>query len=67
MKLFYRVFLHLSFGIVLVLTIWAVYFYMAMVSEINDEVDDSLEDYSELIIMRSLAGETLPSQRRSTA
>ncbi len=66
MKLFYRVFLHLSIGIVLVLTVWAVYFYMAMVSEINDEVDDSLEDYSELIIMRSLAGETLPSHDSGT-
>ena len=42
MKLFYRVFLHLSLGIVLVLTVWAVYFYIAMMSEINDEVDDSL-------------------------
>lgn len=60
MKLFYRVFLHLSLGGVLILTVWAVYFYMAMMREINDEVDDSLEDYSELIIMRSLAGEKLP-------
>ena len=66
MKLFYRVFLHLSLGVVLVLTVWAIYFYMAMKSEINDEVDDSLEDYSELIIMRSLAGEKLPSQDNGT-
>ena len=66
MKLFYRVFLHLSLGVVLVLTVGAIYFYMAMKSEINDEVDDSLEDYSELIIMRSLAGEKLPSQDNGT-
>lgn len=66
MKLFYRVFLHLSLGIILVLTVWAVYFYMAMMGEINDEVDDSLEDYSELIIMRSLAGEQLPSHDSGT-
>ncbi len=62
MKLFYRVFVHLSIGIVLVLTLWAVYFYYAMMGEINDEVDDTLEDYTELIIIRSLAGEELPSQ-----
>jgi signal transduction histidine kinase len=30
-------------------------------SEVNDEVDDSLEDYSELIITRSLAGKELPA------
>jgi signal transduction histidine kinase len=34
---------------------------MGIMTEINDEVDDSLEDYSELIIIRSLAGEELPS------
>ena len=28
--------------------------------EVNDEVDDSLEDYSEIIIIRALAGEELP-------
>jgi len=30
--------------------------------EINDEIDDSLEDYSEQIIIRFLAGEELPSK-----
>ena len=44
-----------------VLAIWAMCFYYAMMDEINDEVDDSLEDYSEQIIVRSLAGEKLPS------
>ena len=62
MKLFYRVLLRLSVGIILILTGWAVYFYIAIIDEINDEVDDSLEDYSELIIIRSLAGEELPSK-----
>lgn len=33
--------------------------------EVNDEVDDALEDYSEIIIIRALAGEELPS--RNTA
>ena len=66
MKLFYRVFLHLSLGVIFILTVWAVYFYVSITSEINDEVDDSLEDYTELIMMRSLAGETLPSHDSGT-
>ena len=61
MKLFNRVFLHLSLWSMGVLAIWAMCFYYAMMDEINDEVDDSLEDYSEQIIVRSLAGEKLPS------
>ena len=61
MKLFYRVFIHLLGGILVVLSGWAMVFYISMMDEITDEVDDSLEDYSELIIIRSLAGKELPS------
>ena len=61
MKLFYRVLIHLLGGILVVLSGWAFVFYWSMMQEVNDEVDDSLEDYSELIIMRSLAGKELPS------
>jgi signal transduction histidine kinase len=61
MKLFYRVLIHLLAGIFVVLSAWAFVFYWGMIEEVNDEVDDSLEDYSELIIMRSLAGKDLPS------
>lgn len=61
MKLFNKVLSNLLFGAVVVLLGWAVCFYMGIMEEINDEVDDSLEDYSELIIVRSLAGEDLPS------
>ena len=66
MKLFNRVLVHLLIGIVVILTGWAVCFYAAIVDEINDEVDDSLEDYSELIIIRSLAGKELPSHDSGT-
>ena len=61
MKLFYRVLMHLLVGIVVILVGWAVVFYMGIMEEINDEVDDSLEDYTELIITRSLAGTELPA------
>ena len=61
MKLFYRVLMHLLVGIVVILIGWAVVFYMGIMEEINDEVDDSLEDYTEVIITRSLAGKELPA------
>ncbi|MBO7268318.1 MAG: HAMP domain-containing histidine kinase, partial [Bacteroidales bacterium] len=61
MKLFNRVIIRLSVCMVVVLTLWAVLFYCAMIEEITDEVDDSLEDYAEMIMIRSLAGDTLPS------
>lgn len=61
MKLFNRVIIRLSVCMVVVLTLWAVLFYFAMIEEITDEVDDSLEDYAEMIMIRSLAGDVLPS------
>ena len=61
MKLFYRVLIHLLIGIVLVLSAWAFVFYWGMMEEVTDEVDDSLEGYSELIMIRSLAGKELPA------
>lgn len=62
MKLISHVTLRLSVAITVILSVWAVWFYFAMVDEINDEVDDSLEDYSETIIIRALSGEQLPSK-----
>lgn len=61
MKLFYRVLIHLLVGIFVVLSGWAMVFYMGIMEEITDEVDDSLEDYTELIVTRSLAGKELPA------
>lgn len=60
MKLIYRIALRLSMVLLPLLALWAALFYFAMVDEINDEADDALEDYSELIIVRMLAGEPLP-------
>lgn len=61
MKLIYHVLIRLSLALLIVLTAWTVFFYYTMIEEINDEVDDALEDYSETIIIRSLAGRELPS------
>ncbi len=60
MKLIYRILLRLSLVLLPLMALWAALFYYTMVDEINDEADDALEDYSELIIIRMLAGEPLP-------
>ena len=60
MKLVYRILLHLSWALSLLLAAWAVLFYVTMIDEINDEVDDSLEARAEVILTRVLAGRELP-------
>ena len=62
MKLINYIILRISIALTLIVTAWAIFFYTAMIDEINDEVDDSLENYAETILIRSLAGEELPSQ-----
>lgn len=59
MKLIYRISLRLSLILLPLIALWAVVFYFSLVDEINDETDEALEDYSELIIIRMLAGEPL--------
>lgn len=66
MKLIYVVLIRLSIALLLVLTGWTVFFYVTMIDEINDEVDDALEDYSESIIIRALAGQPLPAVNDGT-
>lgn len=61
MKLFYLVLWRISLALIVVLTVWAGFFYMAVVEEVNDEVDDTLEDYSEGLIIRALSGEDMPT------
>lgn len=61
MKLFHLVLWRISLALIVVLTVWAGSFYMAVVEEVNDEVDDTLEDYSEGLIIRALSGEDMPT------
>ena len=60
MKLFHLVMWRMSTILVVILTCWAVLFYLAVMEEVNDEVDDSLSDYAESLIIRSLSGEEMP-------
>lgn len=61
MKLFHLVLWRISLALIVVLTVWVGFFYMAVVEEVNDEVDDTLEDYSEGLIIRALSGEDMPT------
>ena len=60
MRLIYRIVVRLGIALLIIMSLWATLFYYTMVDEIRDEADDSLEDYSELIITRVLAGRALP-------
>lgn len=66
MKLIYRIISRLSLALLGLMAVWAVAFYFIMVEEINDETDDSLEDYAYHLITRTLAGEDMPSVNNGT-
>ncbi len=66
MKLIYRIISRLSLALLGLMAVWAVAFYFIMVDEINDETDDSLEDYAYHLMTRTLAGEDMPSVNNGT-
>ncbi len=66
MKLTYRITFRISIALLLLMAVWASLFYFIILREINDETDDSLENYSEFIITRALAGEILPDADNGT-
>ena len=60
MKLLTRITLRLATVLLPIMLIWGTVFFFSIVREINDETDDSLEDYAEILIRRTLAGKELP-------
>ncbi len=60
MKLIYRIILRFALVLFPIMVVWGTVFYFSMVGEINDEADDSLEDYAELLVRRVLSGQELP-------
>lgn len=60
MKLVHLLTLRLSLIKAIVFALWGVLFYFAIIDEINDETDDALEDYAEVIMTKWLAGEDIP-------
>lgn len=61
MKLIYRIALRTLLVLLPIMLLWGTLFYKAMLNEVMDEMDDNLEDYSEEIIRRALAGDDLPA------
>lgn len=61
MKLVYRIILHISWVLSLLLAAWALFFYVTLVDEINDETDDALEHRAEVIIAQQLSGREVAS------
>lgn len=57
MKLIYRILTRLSIFLSLILFLWGTFFYLTIMEEVNDEVDDSLEFLSDQIITHALSGE----------
>ena len=66
MKLLLRITAWLAVALTILLSAWAVFFYIATIDEINDETDDSLIDYSDGLIIRKLSGVELPSDDNGT-
>lgn len=61
MKLVYRIILHISWVLSLLLAAWALFFYVTLIDEINDETDDALEHRAEAIIAQQLSGREVVS------
>lgn len=62
MKLFHLVIGRLSLVMFLILTVWASFFYFAVMDEVTDEIDDELEEYAETLIKSYKAGESMPNR-----
>lgn len=59
MKLIHYTFRNLSIPLFLILTVWACSFYAVILHEIDDETNDSLENYKEIIIRTVVADTAL--------
>lgn len=59
MKLIHYTFRNLSTPLLVILTAWACCFYFIIMHEIDDETNDSLENYKEIILKTVLADTTL--------
>ena len=61
MKLIYRIALRLAMVLLPLMAAWAALFYFKTLDEINDETDDALDEFSDIVISRVLSGREMPS------
>ena len=66
MTLTSRIIRRVSAFLFVILTLWSVLFYLVMMDEITDEVDDAIDLYAENVITRYLAGKELPDTDNGT-
>lgn len=62
MKLTHRIGRNLLVAISLILGLWAVFFYTAVMDEVTDETDDTLANVSETLMLSILADDTIKGQ-----
>ena len=60
MRLIYRIAFRLALVLLPLMAAWAALFYFKMLDDVNDETDDALDLFSELVIERMLSGNELP-------
>lgn len=59
MKLIHYTIRNLSFPLLVIMAVWACIFYFLVLHEVNDETNDTLQNYKEIIIKEALADSTL--------
>lgn len=60
MRLVSKIVLRISIAVVFLFGLWGIFFYYTILDEVDDELNDALEVYSDQIIKRTLAGVELP-------
>ena len=66
MKLSKQILRRILIPVTVIVSLWTVGFYYAMIDEVEDEVDDSLDLYAEQIIRKQLRGEEVPTEDNAT-
>lgn len=59
MKLLHYTFRQISVLLFILMSVWGVFFYYAILEEVVDETDDSLENYRDIIVQSALQDSTL--------
>ncbi|MDD2646294.1 MAG: HAMP domain-containing sensor histidine kinase [Bacteroides sp.] len=60
MRLVYKILIRISLAVIVLFAIWGAIFYYSIMEEVDDELNDALEVYSDQIIKKTLAGRELP-------